>query len=99
MKQSAPSSRRLFLRHASALSALLGGGAAPLALNLAALGSAAAQTAGDYRAIVCLFFYGGNDAFNMVLPTDTASWTAYQATRNQAPDPIALRAPDRKSVV
>ena len=85
-------SRRHFLRHAGAMSALVGG-AAPLALNLAALGSAAAQTAPDYKAIVCLFFYGGNDAFNMVLPTDTASWKAYTATRTQAPDPIALLAP------
>ena len=93
MNPSESPSRRLFLRHAGALSALVGGGATPLALNLAALGTAAAQTAGDYRAVVCLFSYGGNDAFNMVLPTDTASWTAYQATRSQAPDPIALRAP------
>ena len=82
-------SRRHFLRHAGAMSALVGG-ATPLALNLAALGSAAAQSAPDYKAIVCLFFYGGNDAFNMVLPTDSASWQAYTTTRNQAPDPIAL---------
>jgi uncharacterized protein (DUF1501 family) len=57
------------------------------------MGSAAAQTAGDYKAIVCLFLFGGNDAFNMVLPTDAASWAAYTAVRNQAPDPIALLAP------
>jgi len=86
------SSRRLFLRQAGALSSLAGAGA-PLALNLLAAGSAAAQTAGDYRAVVCLFLFGGNDAFNMVLPTDSASWSAYTATRNQAPDPIALLAP------
>ncbi len=85
-------SRRVFLRQAGALSALTGT-AAPLALNLSAIGSAAAQVAGDYRALVCLFFYGGNDAFNMVLPTDSASWQAYTATRTQAPDPIALLAP------
>ena len=85
-------SRRHFLRHAGAMSALVGS-ATPLALNLAALGSAAAQSAPDYKAIVCLFFYGGNDAFNMVLPTDAASWQAYTATRTQAPDPIALLAP------
>jgi uncharacterized protein (DUF1501 family) len=84
-------SRRLFLRRSGAMSALVGG-AAPLALNLAAMGSAAAQSQGDYKAIVCLFFYGGNDAFNMVLPTDAASWSAYQAIRTQAPDPIALLA-------
>ena len=83
-------SRRLFLRHAGALSALAGT-AAPLALNLAAIGSAAAQSS-DYKAIVCLFLYGGNDTYNMVLPTDAASWNAYTTTRTQAPDPIALLA-------
>lgn len=84
-------SRRHFLRQAGTMS-LLAGPAAPLALNLLAAGSAAAQTAPDYRAVVCLFLFGGNDAYNMVLPTDSASWTAYTATRNQAPDPIALLA-------
>ena len=82
-------SRRIFLRRSAALTAVVGS-AAPLALNLAALGSAAAQSAGGYRAVVCLFLYGGNDAFNMVLPTDAASWNAYRTTRTQAPDPIAL---------
>ena len=76
--------RRHFLSQAGVLTALSGVGA-PLALNLLA--------AGDYKALVCLFLFGGNDAFNMVLPTDAASWTAYTATRNQAPDPIALAAP------
>ncbi len=84
--------RRHFLSQAGVLTALSGVGA-PLALNLLAAGSAAAQAAGDYKALVCLFLFGGNDAFNMVLPTDAASWTAYTATRNQAPDPIALAAP------
>ncbi len=83
--------RRLFLRHAAALSGL--GAAAPFALNLAALGSAAAQTAGDYKALVCLFLHGGNDAINMVLPTDAASWAAYTSVREQAPDSIALMSP------
>ncbi len=86
-------SRRHFLRQAGAMSALVGTGAAPLALNLAALGAASAQAAGEYRALVCLFLYGGNDAYNMVLPTDASSWNAYSVTRTQAPDPIALLAP------
>ena len=85
-------SRRLFLRHGGAVAALAGAGA-PLALNLLAAGSAAAQTATDYKALVCVFLFGGNDAFNMVLPTDSASWTAYSSLRNQAPDSIALLAP------
>ena len=86
------SARRQFLRHAGAMGALTGAGA-PLALNLLAAGSAAAQSAGDYKALVCLFLFGGNDAYNMVLPTDTASWNAYTTTRNQQPDPISLLAP------
>ena len=91
-------SRRLFLQQSGAVSLLAGAGA-PLALNLMAAGSAAAQTATDYRAVVCLFLFGGNDSFNMVLPTDTASWNAYTATRNQAPDPISLLAPGTAPVV
>ena len=86
-------SRRLFLRHAGAMASLLGPAAAPLALNLSALGTAAAQAAPDYKALVCLFLFGGNDALNMVLPTDSASWANYGAVRNQAPDSIALLAP------
>lgn len=84
--------RRLLLRQAGALSLLAGAGA-PLALNLAAVGSAAAAGASDYRALVCIFLFGGNDAYNMVLPTDAASWSAYSSLRNQAPDSIALLAP------
>ncbi len=85
-------SRRLLLRNAGAFG-LLGGAAAPLLLNLTAAGSALAQSAGDYKALVCLFFFGGNDAYNMVLPTDAASWAPYASLRNQAPDSIALMAP------
>lgn len=92
MSRTMNASRRLFLRQSGAVSLLAGAGA-PLAFNLLAAGSAAAQTATDYRAVVCLFLFGGNDAYNMVLPTDTASWNAYTTTRNQAPDPIALLAP------
>jgi uncharacterized protein (DUF1501 family) len=84
-------SRRLFLRQAGAMTAL--GAAGPLALNLAAMGAASAQSAADYKALVCIFLFGGNDAYNMVLPTDPASWSAYGAVRNQAPDSIALLAP------
>ena len=85
-------SRRLFLRHAGAMSALgtVGG---PLALNLSALGTAAAQSASDYKAIVCIFLFGGNDSINMVLPTDATSFANYSTLRNQAPDSIALLAP------
>jgi uncharacterized protein (DUF1501 family) len=84
--------RRVFLRQAGAMGLLAGAGA-PLALNLLAASQAAAQSASDYRAIVCVFMFGGNDSFNTVLATDAASWSPYTATRNQAPDSIALLAP------
>ncbi len=87
--------RRRFLRTASVVSGSVGTAAAPFALNLATLGSAVAQTAGvaDYKAIVCLFFYGGNDSSHMVLRTDKTSFDEYTRLRSVAPESIALKAP------
>lgn len=89
-------SRRRFLQHSAALAAM--GTGVPLALNLAAAGAAAAQSASGYKALVCLFLAGGNDAFNTVLPTDAASWSAYAGVRQTAGDAIALRAPGTPAV-
>jgi len=72
-------SRRAFLQRASALS--LAGAAAPWALNLAAIGEAAAATATDYKALVCVFLYGGNDYGNTLIPYDSARYAAYQGMR------------------
>ena len=81
-------SRRLFLSQSAAFSAL-GAGAAPIAMNLAAIGAAAAQTTqSDYKALVCVFLAGGNDAYNTVLATDDASWANYTAVRNSNPSPL-----------
>ena len=75
-------SRRAFLQRASALS--LAGGAAPWALNLAAMGEAAAAGApADYKALVCVFLYGGNDYGNTLVPYDTSNYNAYQQMRPQ----------------
>ena len=80
--------RRHLLKVGGAFSAL--GVGAPFALQLAAAGSAAGQSAPDYKALVCVFLFGGNDAHNMVLATDTDSWTRYFNTRNTGTEPIAL---------
>jgi uncharacterized protein (DUF1501 family) len=83
-----PATRREFLKASSALA--LTGTAAPFVLNLAALGQAAAQTApSDYKALVCLFLFGGNDHYNTVLPYDDASYGPYASIRSTPPDPIA----------
>jgi uncharacterized protein (DUF1501 family) len=73
-------SRRSFLQRAGALS--LAAGATPFALSLAAMGEAAAATATDYKALVCVFLYGGNDYANTVVPYDSASYGAYQSFRS-----------------
>ncbi len=72
-------SRREFLRRASAVSAM--GVAAPWAMNLAAIGEAAAQTATDYKALVCVFLYGGNDHGNTLIPYDSTTHATYTTLR------------------
>lgn len=58
---------------------------------IAAMGSANAQAGSDYKALVCIFLHGGNDAYNTVLATDGPSWSNYLAVRTQSPESIALR--------
>ena len=78
--------RREFVRRSGLLAAA--GSAAPWALNLAAIGEAAAQTApGDYRAIVCVFLYGGNDYGNTVVPYDIDNYNRYQTIRQAIATP------------
>jgi uncharacterized protein (DUF1501 family) len=73
-------SRRAFLKRASQLA--FTGAALPTAINLAALGEAAAFNAGsDYKALVCVFLYGGSDYANTLIPADAASYAAYQTIR------------------
>ncbi|MES3024782.1 MAG: DUF1501 domain-containing protein [Pseudomonadota bacterium] len=68
-------SRRAFLQRASTLS--LAGVAAPWALNMAAMAEASAANATDYKALVCIFLYGGNDYANTVVPYDTSNHALY----------------------
>src|SRR4051812_31157228 len=35
----------------------------------------------DFKALVCLFLAGGNDANNLVVPTDAATYAAYATGR------------------
>jgi uncharacterized protein (DUF1501 family) len=41
----------------------------------------AATQPGDYRALVCLFLFGGNDSFNMVVPRGLTEHNLYSAAR------------------
>ena len=68
--------RRSFIRYASLAAAGSAAGLRPFgALN------ALAQGATDYKALVCVFLFGGNDANNMLVPFDTAGYNNYAAIR------------------
>jgi uncharacterized protein (DUF1501 family) len=73
-------SRRAFLRRSAQLA--FTGAALPTALNLAAIGEAAAFNATDYKALVCVFLNGGNDHWNTVVPYDTINYGLYSAVRS-----------------
>ena len=80
MKSSLP--RRHFLRQA----ACAGMSAGPLIntlLNLRLAGSVAAAAPGpeDYRALVCLFFPGGIDSFNLLVPRGVDEHAEYATIR------------------
>ena len=72
-------SRRAFLQRSSALA--LAGTAMPFALNLSAMSEAAAQSATDYKALVCVFLFGGNDYANTVITYDDDSYNKYSTIR------------------
>ncbi len=52
-----------------------------LALRPFGLIPALAQSTSDYRALVCIFLYGGNDSNNTVIPMDDTNYQAYQSVR------------------
>lgn len=80
-------SRRNFLRQTGCL---LGGAALASTLESFGLMSAYAQSATDYRALVCIFLNGGNDGNNMVVSLDQyngpagSTTTGYSNVRNTA---------------
>jgi uncharacterized protein (DUF1501 family) len=67
--------RREFLRRTATLGSALGVGAAGV---LAPLNQARAA---DYRALVCVFLYGGNDGTNSIVPMDSTRYGQYNGVR------------------
>ncbi len=67
-----PISRRSVLQLGASLGMLLG---------LSRFDWARAATASDYKALVCLFLFGGNDGHNTVVPLDSTQYAAYVAAR------------------
>ena len=67
--------RRGFLLHAGAL-------AGSAALGQLGVIAARAAAPGDYKALVCIFLYGGNDTNNMIVPIDSAGYANYAKLRS-----------------
>src|SRR5271167_1424097 len=73
--------RRSFIRYASLAAAGSAAGLRPFgALN------SLAQGATGYKALVCVFLFGGNDANNTLIQFDTAGYANYSSVRG----PLAL---------
>lgn len=70
--------RRRFLRYAAA-----GGVACALGHTPGTVWAQVAGSGGfsDYKALVCLFLFGGNDSWNMFVPTGSAEYSAYARSR------------------
>jgi uncharacterized protein (DUF1501 family) len=69
--------KRQFLKTGAAIG--LGSGLSAFT-QLSAL--AQATTGNDYRALVCLFMFGGNDSNNLLIPYENADYNRYAAARS-----------------
>ncbi len=70
--------RRDFLRTTCCSAAA---GFAAASFSRFGLVNALAQNTTDYKALVCVFLFGGNDSNNMVIPYDTAGYGSYKSAR------------------
>ena len=77
--------RRQFLRRAGALSAAGLVRRLGMAGVATAAGAAGAQAApSDYKALVCVFLFGGVDGNSLLVPLDTAGFGRYAAVRTES---------------
>ncbi len=67
--------RRHFLRQVGAI------GASAAMAQLGMFSARAAAATGDYKALVCVFLFGGNDGNNTVIPLDSAGYANYYNVR------------------
>ncbi len=66
-----------------------------LALRPFGLMPALATTGSNYRALVCIFLFGGNDSNNTIIPTDDTNFQAYSSIRGS----LALTAAELSQTV
>ena len=72
--------RRNALKLTAMAPMMLSGG---LMSGLARAAFAQTAVAGDYRALVAIFMFGGNDGNNLLIPLDAAGYADYQGGRGR----------------
>ncbi|MGH8403390.1 MAG: DUF1501 domain-containing protein, partial [Gammaproteobacteria bacterium] len=81
-----PVDRRQFIKNT--ICAALGGASLYSALGHMQLLQAAVRanySFSDYKALVCVFLYGGNDSFNTVAPYSTSAFNAFYGSGGVRP--------------
>jgi uncharacterized protein (DUF1501 family) len=76
-----PVNRRSFIKYASLAAAGNAAGLRPFGLL-----NSYAQSTSNYKALVCIFLFGGNDANNTLIQFDTSGYTNYAGIRG----PLAI---------
>lgn len=72
-------SRRQFLKNGAA--ALSASSVGTVLSSMSSFNALAQSNEDDYKAIVCIFLFGGMDCHDVVLPFDQASWDSYAQIR------------------
>lgn len=73
--------RRDFLRGVLATTAGVVTRGSTLGLLAATNAAAVSATTDGYRALVCIFLSGGNDGYNLLIPTDSKRYATYKTAR------------------
>jgi uncharacterized protein (DUF1501 family) len=96
--------RRDFLRHAACSTLACANGGA-LLTQLGMMNTALAASCGDYppvddyKALVCIFLLGGNDSFNLLIPSDAARFNTYIGSRgHQSAGGVGIEKSDLVSI-
>jgi uncharacterized protein (DUF1501 family) len=83
-------SRREFIRKTCCTAGALG---AATAFSRLGLINALAQSSPGFRALVCIFLFGGNDSNNLIVPLDSAAGTTNYTNYNNVRSPGGLAIP------
>lgn len=79
--------RRRFLVGAGRIA--LGSAAAMATLGQLQMAHAATRPTEKYKALVCVYLFGGNDSYNMLVPRTASAYASYTAARPALAEPLA----------